>query len=110
MSSATISRGERGPGPSNMTMLIVFLFVVAAFLVLAVRTEVQQRQISRNAARIERLQYDQCQVRNEASARQIALIDSAITAEKRKPVPDAKRIKDLERFRPAVENCGPAPK
>ena len=90
-------------------MLALFLFVVVAFAVVSARTEIQQRQINVNARRLAVLSYAQCQIRAEAANRQRILINSAIAAEKRKPKPDAKRIKDLEDFRPAVENCGPKP-
>lgn len=90
------------------------LWVAVAFVVLilglSVRFELQQRQISGNSHQIAVTQYEQCVIRNEAATRQATLIDSAIAAEKRKPAPDAKRIKDLTNFRPAIESCGPKPK
>jgi hypothetical protein len=102
-------RGRTGRGLSNTQMTVIFLFVVLAFVVVAGRTEVQQRQINRNAHRIEVTQYEICTTRNAATRRQNALIDAAIEAEKRKPHPDAKRIRDLENFKGATPSCGPKP-
>lgn len=102
-------RGLRGRSLTNTQITAVFLFVVLAFVVLSVRTEIQQRQISRNAHRIEVLNHGQCEVRNAGARNQIRLIDSAIAAEKRKPRPDAKRLRDLEDFKPPVVDCGPKP-
>jgi hypothetical protein len=83
--------------------------LVVIVLGLAARTELQQRQIRGNAHRIEVLFYEQCTTRNDAALRQGALIDSAIEAERRKPKPDAKRVKDLQDFKPAVVDCGRKP-
>jgi hypothetical protein len=102
--------GRRGFVVSNTQMTAVFLFVVLAFVVLSVRGEVQQRQISSNAHRIEVLFHDQCQTRNAATRRQNALIESAIEAEKRKPKPDMKRVRDLTNFLGATPDCGNRPK
>lgn len=110
---------------------VVALALLAVFVIGQVRSEIQQRQIrgtqrvqaetqrvqaeqqrqiQANAHRIEVLVYGTCQTRNEAATRQATLIDSAIAAERRKPKPDAKRIRDLTQFRPAIESCGPKPK
>ncbi|HEU4539664.1 MAG TPA: hypothetical protein VFR23_00930 [Jiangellaceae bacterium] len=102
-------QGTRGTSLSTTQVIVVFLFVVAAFVVLSVRTEVQQRQISRNAERIEQVFYEQCKIRNVATERQNALLDAAIEAERRKPKPDPKRIADLTAFKGATPDCGPAP-
>jgi hypothetical protein len=110
------ARGERGPGPSNARMLVIFVFVVFAFALLAVRSEVQQRrleatqrQADRNTQQIARTQYDLCLGDRADALRQNALIDNAIAAERRKPAPDAKRIRDLTDFRNTVPDCGQAP-
>jgi hypothetical protein len=103
-------RGRTGRGLSNTQVTVVFAFVVLAFVVLSLRTEIQQRAISANAHRIEVLFFEQCTIRNITAQNQIKLIDSAIASEKRKPKPDAKRIRDLEQFRPSVVNCGTRPK
>ena len=89
----------------------LFTAVVVLFLLaVTVRTEVQQRQIVDNGRRIERTQYDQCTLRNEGTARQNVLIDSAIAAERRRPKPDQKRIHDLTDFKQPVLNCGARPR
>jgi hypothetical protein len=84
--------------------------LVVIVLGLAARTEVQQRRIGANAARIEVLFWEQCTLGRSAAVRQNALIDSAVQAEKRKPHPDAKRLRDLNQFRPAVADCGTRPR
>ena len=101
--------GRRGMALSNSRMLAIFLVVVVAFLALAVRQEIQQRQIRSNNARIELLFYGQCVDRRADVLRQNALIDNAIAAEKRKPGPDRKRIADLSDFRNTVPACGTPP-
>lgn len=95
---------------------VVVLFVAFAFLVVSVRTELQARQIraaqaqiAQNQARIVRLQFEQCAARNVATARQNTLLDSAIAAERRRPVPDLRRVRDLTDFKAALLNCGPSP-
>ena len=89
----------------------LFTAVVVLFLAaVTVRTEVQQRQIGRNQQQIERTQYAQCVLRNEGTARQNVLIDSAIAAEKRRPKPDQKRIHDLIDFRGPILDCGARPR
>lgn len=104
--------GDQKPEPRHLTraqVLALFLFVVTAFTIVSVRTELQQRQINDNANRIEVIQFNQCKIRNDSAQRQIALIDSAIEAEKRKTPPDAKRIHDLEDFKPPILDCGTRP-
>ena len=101
------ARGREGR-QSNATRLqlaIVFAVVVLAFVLLAWRTETQQAQIDRNTHRIGNAGYRECLVRDATAARQVALIDSAIEAERRKPRPDRKRIADLTKFKPTRVNC-----
>lgn len=108
--------GRRGVSFSNTQVTAVFLFVVLAFAVLSVRTEIQQRHINRNSEQIIRnqhdnalLQYTICTDRNRANVALIKRIDVEIAAEKRKPHPDLKRISGLNVLKPAVPNCGPKP-
>ncbi len=90
-------------------MLTIFAVVTIAFTTIAVRTEIQQRQINANSRRLSQVVYAQCMVQSQTAARQIVLIDSAIAAERRKPRPDTKRLADLEKFRPSPINCGRKP-
>jgi hypothetical protein len=108
--------GPQGISFSRAQVAAVAFFILVAVLVLSIRTEIQQRQIARNAARIEhilvenaRLQHDICTSRNAAIQRQNVLIDSAIEAEKRRPQPDAKRLQDLAAFKGATPDCGQRP-
>jgi hypothetical protein len=94
---------------TRLQLLAIFLLVVVAFSIVALRTEVQQRQISRNAAKLAQVVYTQCATQDQTNARQVILLDSAIAAERRKPKPDAKRIADLEKFKPDRINCGRKP-
>lgn len=116
-------RGRAGPALSAGRVLALAGFVVFVFMVLAGRQEIQQRSIARAQLRLDQqqqqithnldlirqTQYDQCQLRNEGTARQNALIDSAIAAERRKPAPDRKRIADLTAFKGVLLNCGTPP-
>lgn len=109
-------QGEQGM-QSKVTrnqLLVIFLLLVLAFSLLATRAEINQRAINRNAAEIREnaaeialLVYQECQTRNATAGRQIALIDAAIAAEKRKPAPDQKQIADLTKFKPVIVDCGP---
>jgi hypothetical protein len=107
-------QGERGPRGSQSTvtrmqLLAIFLLITFAFSVVAVRTEVQQRQITANAAKLTQVVYTQCAIQDASNARQAQLIDSAIATERRKPKPDQKRIADLIKFRPDRIDCGSKP-
>lgn len=103
--------GRHGAGLplTRLQVLALAFFVVFAFVVLSVRTELQQRQIRSNSVRIAQTQYDQCQLRNQGTRRQNGLINAAIDAEKRKPKPDPKRIQDLTNFLGATPDCGSRP-
>lgn len=97
--------GEVGPtgnvGPPVLTRaqtLAMFLFIVAAFVVLAYRTEY-------NSGRIDDLIRVECEARNVNAARSNAVIDTAIDAETRKPKPDQQRIKDLTNFKQDLPQC-----
>jgi hypothetical protein len=104
-------QGPRGPrgGQSNVTriqLFVIFAVTVFAFTLVAVRTEIQQRQIDANSRRLAVVVHRQCLITDATAARQIALIDSALVAERRKPHPDRKRIADLEKFKPSRVDCG----
>jgi hypothetical protein len=109
-------RRVRGVVMTSRRMLVIFAVVVVAFTAVAFRTEINQRgiarnqqEIGRNARLLQRVVYDQCTVRNQGTARQNVLIDSAIAAERRKPAPDEKRLKDLTDFRGVIVDCGRRP-
>jgi hypothetical protein len=65
-------------------------------------------RVDANTAQIARTQYELCLGQRADALRQNALIDNAIVAERRKLVPDPRRIKDLVDFRNTVPACGPA--
>lgn len=115
--------GTQVPVLSRRRALALAAVVVFAWIVLAVRSEVQQHAILRNQQQIResqvriaenqrqiaRTQYDQCALRNVGTRRQNALLDSAIAAEKRRATPDPKRIKDLTDFKGTLLDCGSPP-
>lgn len=105
--------GQRGKGSAPLSRgqgLAVFLVVLVAFFTLAVLFQRQSQDIRDNQVRIARVQHDQCVLQHDAAVRQVTLIDSAISAERRKgPAADLKRIRDLEQFKPAVVSCGARP-
>lgn len=69
----------------------------------------QQQQIRRNQQTIAVTQWDQCQIRNDGVQRQNNLLDAAVAAERRRPVPDPQRIVDLTRFKGNLADCGDEP-
>lgn len=83
--------------------------VVAAIAVAFLLIERNAGQIRRSAVRVEQVVYDQCATRNQSVRRQNALLDSAIAAERRKPVPNQRQIKALGQFKGAVVDCGARP-
>lgn len=88
---------------------VIAVFAVVGFAATTIRGESQDRAIERNADRIEGVVYRQCTDQRAYAIRANTTIDSAIEAEKRKPAPDAKRIRDLTNFRLPVGNCGKPP-
>jgi hypothetical protein len=83
--------------------------IVFVFALLAVRTEIQQRQTSFNSDQIARTQYEQCVTRRQATLKQNGLIDVEIAAEKREPAPDMRRVRDLENSKGGISDCGRRP-
>lgn len=100
---------EHGTPLSRRAGFAWFVVTVVAFAAVAFRTEVQAKQIIRNQHRIVQIQYDQCSLRNEGVVRQNGLLDAAVAAERRRATPDQRRIRDLQQFKTAVADCGPAP-
>jgi CHASE3 domain sensor protein len=94
---------------SRSRTLALFAFVVFAFFVVAVRSEINARAIKDSGREIARTQYDQCAARNEVIGRQNGLLDAAIAAEKRRPTPDSQRIRDLIQFKDDILDCGRRP-
>jgi len=108
---------------SNRRLLVLFCFLVLSFFVLAFRIEINGHDIAQSQATItdtqrrlvqtqdelNRLVYRQCLERNAGAARSNAVIQAAIDAEKRKPAPDAIRMRALENFKQAIPSCGVAP-
>jgi hypothetical protein len=101
---------------TSRRMLVIFAVVVVAFTAVALRTEVNQRQISRNqqqiaenAARIERAVWQECAGRNEGARRLNLIVQASIAGEQRRPDPDLVRIKALEGFKAVIIACGPKP-
>jgi len=111
----TDNRGHQST-VTRFQLLAIFLLIVFAFGVVAVRTEVQQRQLTkvvhkadRNATLLAQAVYTQCTTQDASNARQAARIDIEIAAERRRPRPDPKRIEGLEKFRPNRLDCGRKP-
>lgn len=109
-------RGHAGPALSGWQKVVGVVFVVAVFALLSARQEIQQRSISRNQQTITHNQqvtderiYRQCVALNVGTTRQNALLDAAVAAERRLPVPDQQRIKDLTQFKLTALDCGPPP-
>jgi hypothetical protein len=112
LTGAVGDRGPQGRAGRVLTrgqVLATAFFVVLAFGTVSVRQELQQRALARTQHLLRQTQYDQCLLRNEGTARQNNLIDSGIAAERRKPVPDIKRIRDLTDFKVSLLNCGNPP-
>jgi len=106
-------RSERDIRRSKWNIRVVALIAILGLaiggVVFAVRSEGQQRQITRQAVELAQVVYTQCATQDASNARQAALIDTAIAAERRRPRPDPKRIADLEKFRPNRLDCGKKP-
>lgn len=106
------ARGHSGASLSNRRVLAMFVAMTAMFLTLAVVAQIQnqhiqsnQRQIRINQKLIQQTQFQQCTLRNEGATRQNVLIDREIDAEKTKPNPDQKKIRDLTNFKAAIVDC-----
>lgn len=112
LASRTV-QSEQAIARSRLNIRIVAAVAVLGLavggIVFAVRTEGQQRQITRNADKLAEVVYTQCVIQDQTAARQIALIDSALAIERRKPRPDPKRIADLTKFKPSRVDCGAKP-
>jgi len=106
-------RSERAIRRSKWNIRIVAFIAILGLavggVVFALRSEGQQRQITRQAVELARVVYTQCATQDASNARQAALIDTAIAAERRRPRPDPKRIADLGKFRPDRLSCGRKP-
>lgn len=66
-------------------------------------------RISAQATRLGQVVYAQCEARRVDIVRRNALLDDAIAAEKRRPKPDAKRLRGLTDFKEGVIDCGRRP-
>lgn len=107
----TEQRGaQRGLPVSRLQAFVIFLVVILAFVVLALRVESNTSEIERSQRQIAKTQWTQCTARNEATTRQNALLDSAIAAERRRPVPDQRRIRDITKFKGNILDCGVEPR
>jgi hypothetical protein len=102
-------RGRTGHTLSPWQLYTVLAFVVGAFIVLSVGLSRQARSIQHQQEQIRRDQYAQCTLRNQDNDRRNTSIDSAIAAEKRKPVPDQRRITELAQTKSRALYCGPNP-
>lgn len=88
---------------------LIALLVVAGFVVIGVGLQHALDGIQRNNHRIEVNAYKACTDLNAGFKRQNAVIDEAISAERRKPQPNADAINNLNRFRLPIRDCGPRP-
>lgn len=109
------------PAPQRDTRLTWFVSIVSLINVAAIilvwalassavdDASAAAKQATVNTHKIAVNQFDACTVLNEAAARSGVTIDSAVEAERRKPVPDQKRIHDLLNFKLPTRDCGAKP-
>jgi len=90
-------------------LVVVLVCVFIAFLLMYYLVAQAINGVEKNSDQIKQNQYNACLVLNKGFTRQNAVIDEAISAERKKPKPDANAINNLNRFRLPIQDCGVNP-
>ena len=95
---------------SDRRALVLFLLVVAVFVIQTTRIEVQQHQIEHTNARLAAQAYHDCQVRNESATDLNRVLDSIIKAVREAPdltaAEKAQRVAIYDGAKQGQVDCG----